>query len=51
MIDKLFVLLNDITDKEKGDLIDKIGVEDNESIKKGLNAVLRVLRNLLLGWK
>jgi ribosomal protein L37AE/L43A len=34
MIDKLFVLLNDITDKEKGDLIEKIGVEDNKSYKE-----------------
>ena len=34
MIDKLFVLLNDITDREKGDIIDKIGVEDNKSYKK-----------------
>jgi ribosomal protein L37AE/L43A len=34
MIDKLFVLLNDITDKKKGDIIEKIGVEDNKSYKE-----------------
>ena len=33
MIDKLFVLLNDITDKEKGDLIDKIGIESSKLYK------------------
>ena len=33
MIDKLFVLLNDITDKDKGDLIDKIGIEDTKPYK------------------
>ncbi len=34
MIDKLFVLLNDITDKGKGDIIEKIGIEDDKSYKK-----------------
>ena len=33
MIDKLFVLLNDITDKDKGDIIDRIGIEHNKSYK------------------
>ena len=31
MISKLFVLLNDITDKEDGDIIERIGVEDKDS--------------------
>ena len=34
MIDKLFVLLNDITDRNNGDILDKIGVEDNKSYKQ-----------------
>ena len=31
MIDKLFVLLNDIVDKEGGDIIENIGIEDNNT--------------------
>ena len=31
MIDKLFVLLNDITDRDKGDIIDRIGVIGNKA--------------------
>ena len=34
MIDKLFVLLNDITDRDNGDILDKIGVEDDKTYKK-----------------
>ena len=30
MIEKLFVLLNDITDKETGDIVERIGIESNE---------------------
>tara|TARA_Y100000356_G_C11049240_1_gene177813 strand:- start:7 stop:324 length:318 start_codon:yes stop_codon:yes gene_type:complete len=30
MISKLFVLLNDITDKEEGDIIERIGIEDKD---------------------
>jgi len=33
MIDKLFVLLNDITDKNKGDIIENIGINDKKSYK------------------
>jgi len=33
MIDKLFVLLNDITDRNNGDIIEKIGIEDVKSYK------------------
>ena len=31
MIDKLFVLLNDITDRDNGDIIEKIGIDDKKS--------------------
>ena len=34
MIDKLFVLLNDITDKEKGDIVERIGIESDKLYKK-----------------
>ena len=34
MIDKLFVLLNDITDRDSGDILDKIGVEDTKTYEK-----------------
>ena len=33
MIEKLFVLLNDITDKETGDIVERIGIESNEEYK------------------
>tara|TARA_R100001594_G_scaffold111823_1_gene146665 strand:+ start:59 stop:373 length:315 start_codon:yes stop_codon:yes gene_type:complete len=33
MIDKLFVLLNDITDRDNGDIIEKIGIDDKKSYK------------------
>ena len=33
MIEKMFVLLNDITDKEKGDIIERIGIESSKSYK------------------
>ena len=33
MIEKLFVLLNDITDKETGDIVERIGVESNKEYK------------------
>lgn len=33
MIRKLFVLLNDITDRDEGDIVDRIGVEDTKSYK------------------
>ena len=33
MISKLFVLLNDITDKEKGDIVERIGIESNKEYK------------------
>ena len=33
MITKLFVLLNDITDKDKGDIIERIGIENNSPYK------------------
>tara|TARA_R100000656_G_scaffold3868_1_gene5374 strand:- start:196 stop:510 length:315 start_codon:yes stop_codon:yes gene_type:complete len=34
MIDKLFVLLNDITDKNSGDIVEKIGIEDSKTYNK-----------------
>jgi len=33
MIEKLFVLLNDITDKETGDIVERIGVESTKQYK------------------
>tara|TARA_R110002167_G_scaffold50588_1_gene147298 strand:+ start:84 stop:398 length:315 start_codon:yes stop_codon:yes gene_type:complete len=33
MIEKLFVLLNDITDKETGDIVERIGIESNKQYK------------------
>ena len=33
MINKLFVLLNDITDKKKGDIVERIGIENDKSYK------------------
>ena len=33
MIEKLFVLLNDITDKDGSDIVEKIGIEDATSYK------------------
>ena len=33
MIEKLFVLLNDITDKKKGDIVERIGIENDKSYK------------------
>ena len=33
MIHKLFVLLNDITDRHHGDILDKIGVQDTKCYK------------------
>ena len=33
MIEKLFVLLNDITDKETGDIVERIGIESTKEYK------------------
>ena len=33
MIEKLFVLLNDITDSTDGDIIENIGIQDSKSYK------------------
>ena len=33
MIEKLFVLLNDITDREGSDIIERVGVDDSKSYK------------------
>tara|TARA_R110002049_G_scaffold163102_4_gene328907 strand:- start:2096 stop:2413 length:318 start_codon:yes stop_codon:yes gene_type:complete len=33
MIEKLFVLLNDITDRDKGDIVERIGIENNKAYK------------------
>ena len=46
MIDKLFVLLNDITDRESGDIIEKIGIEDRSLIKLNLKNVQVVVKRL-----
>ena len=34
MISKLFVLLNDITDKDTGDIVENIGIESKKTYKK-----------------
>jgi len=33
MIEKLFVLLNDITNKETGDMVERIGIQSNQEYK------------------